>query len=684
MKKFISLILAVSVVIGCLGMSSNASSNQTVQVPVTYYQEDARSMLDEVNEWRATDPECKNYDGTTFNTGNTSPLTYDYGLEAVAIQRAVEIAMVYDENHTRPTGGSPFSCVVNGIATDGENIGFGHDTAHDMFVAFREDDAGYDGQGHRRNMLGADCGWQTFTSMAVACVMVNGTKYWVMEFGFTNSNAAATAAKSGTGTETVEYSPDVVSTEFRAFVNYARGNSAYGKTQWVGDEIDLSSYNVTVAYMLGNVILTDVTSKSQIEWFVDDASQADKVSIHGNSATVLHSSGTQFSIKARATYNGETAVANFQRYVTTIYGVSLKKTTAENETSGYLPDQPYSGSPITPEIKLTIGNITLTEGVDYEVSYYGNTQITSTPARAVITAVDGGTDFLYSKTIYFNIVSPDELSVQPTATPIPTVTVTPSPTSAPTSAPASAPVPKVSSFINRLYTLVLERNSEEAGRNYWISQIRNGMTGGEVAENFLYSEEFLNSGKSDSEFVEILYKVFFDRNSDSAGKTYWLNSMAAGMTKQEVIRGFINSTEWANVCLTYGIRSGGTGVPTITVEPNSDVIAFASRLYSTCLGRNPENAGLAYWSRELANMRVSGSEAAEFFFFSNEFQGLNLDNEEYVRRLYRTFMGREAEGEGFSYWVNLLKNGSSREEVFYGFAVSTEFREICADYGILV
>ena len=82
--------------------------------------------------------------------------------------------------------------------------------------------------------------------------------------------------------------------------------------------------------------------------------------------------------------------------------------------------------------------------------------------------------------------------------------------------------------------------------------------------------------------------------------------------------------------MTYYIikTDGGTGVPNITINPSEQVIGFATRLYTTCLGREPDPSG-------------------------------------------------------FADWVGQLNNGASRESVFQGFAQSQEWAGICAEYGIL-
>ena len=211
----------------------------------------------------------------------------------------------------------------------------------------------------------------------------------------------------------------------------------------------------------------------------------------------------------------------------------------------------------------------------------------------------------------------------------------------------------------------------------------NGNTGADVARGFLYSPEFLNKAVSNEEFTTVLYWTFFNREPDQAGFNAWVAALNSGASKQDVIEGFINSTEWANLCLSYGIAGGGTGTPNIDVEPNQGTIDFCTRLYTTCLSRAADQNGLMAWARQLANQRDSGTGAARGFFFSSEFTSQNVSNGEYVTRLYRTFMGREPDQAGYDAWVGQLNSGVSREEVFNGFAQSSEFGAICASYGIV-
>ena len=276
----------------------------------------------------------------------------------------------------------------------------------------------------------------------------------------------------------------------------------------------------------------------------------------------------------------------------------------------------------------------------------------------------------------------------PTAAPSTPAPSTPAPTTPTPAIPgnnnSSTSEGGVAGFVERLYTIALGRASDPAGKQDWIDAITlRGETGAGAARGFLYSPEFLNKNVTNEEFVATLYRTFFDREPDQAGFNAWVEVLNNGGSKEEVIEGFINSTEWANLCLFYGIRNGGTGVPSIEIEPNQATIDFATRLYTTCLGRNADQAGLMAWARQLANQRDTGTGAAHGFFFSAEFANQNVDNREFVTRLYRTFMNREPDQAGFDAWVAQLDAGVSREEVFNGFAQSIEFARICALYGIV-
>ena len=117
-----------------------------------------------------------------------------------------------------------------------------------------------------------------------------------------------------------------------------------------------------------------------------------------------------------------------------------------------------------------------------------------------------------------------------------------------------------------------------------------------------------------------------------------------------------------------------------TFEPSEKTNAFVERMYTKALGRTFDEEGKRYWANELANFRISGEQVALAFFMSEEFINSNISDDEFVNRLYLTFMDRSADPEGYHYWINALASSEqTRESAVLGFARSYEFESLCKD-----
>jgi len=237
-------------------------------------------------------------------------------------------------------------------------------------------------------------------------------------------------------------------------------------------------------------------------------------------------------------------------------------------------------------------------------------------------------------------------------------------------------------FVERLYVVALDRASEKEGKDYWCELVGNGtLTGADCARFFLTSPEFKGRGLSDEDFLKVLYSTFFDRKAehDPDGFNFWLNSLKT-VGKDTVVEGFINSPEWCNICADYGVKSGAPTAKATKASKNAT--AFATRLYTECLGRDPEEGGLKFWSLGLTNLELTGSAAAHEFFFCQEFNDHNFDNKELITRMYKTFMGREPDDDGMAFWLDSMDKGLTKQQVFDNFVQSPEFTQICKDYAI--
>ena len=194
MKKSIKRAWAIvlcAVMLLLLAPASFAAQTLQADLEVTYGQTEARAMLARINEYRQSGEAWywNETDTKKVKTGVLPALTYDYDLEQTAMLRAAELALEFD--HTRPDGTLCFTAFSSEHAlwAGGENIAYGYRTEEAVYIAWREDEDPYAGQGHRRNMLSTD-----YTAVGIGHAVVNGRHYWVQEFRHPNSKVPAAQA----------------------------------------------------------------------------------------------------------------------------------------------------------------------------------------------------------------------------------------------------------------------------------------------------------------------------------------------------------------------------------------------------------------------------------------------------------------------------------------------------------
>lgn len=104
---------------------------------------------------------------------------------------------------------------------------------------------------------------------------------------------------------------------------------------------------------------------------------------------------------------------------------------------------------------------------------------------------------------------------------------------------------KYTRFVSHLYTNGLGRTYDVSGLNMWTGLLVKGTkTPVQVAEGFIFSNEFLGKNYSDTDYVKVLYTAFLGRTYDSGGLNFWLTKMANGMTRKQVMNSFAESTEF--------------------------------------------------------------------------------------------------------------------------------------------
>lgn len=120
-------------------------------------------------------------------------------------------------------------------------------------------------------------------------------------------------------------------------------------------------------------------------------------------------------------------------------------------------------------------------------------------------------------------------------------------------------------WLQILYQVILGRDAEPAGLQYWASLLAAGVSRADVLRGIATSEEARGR-------VSQLYQDILGREAEPAGMTYWTELMASGVAFDDVRRGIATSEE-----------SRGR----------------VNQLYRDILGRDAEPAGMTYWTNRL-------------------------------------------------------------------------------------
>ena len=132
-------------------------------------------------------------------------------------------------------------------------------------------------------------------------------------------------------------------------------------------------------------------------------------------------------------------------------------------------------------------------------------------------------------------------------------------------------------MVDRLYSEVLGRSGEVAGRNYWLGRMVAGLRFEDVAVQFYGSAEYYAASGSASGFVTRLYDALLHRAPDAPGLAYWVAELESGRaTPARVVGGFYAS-----------------------IESRLDRVAA---LYQSVLGRGPDGPGQQYWAQQLLTL----------------------------------------------------------------------------------
>lgn len=112
----------------------------------------------------------------------------------------------------------------------------------------------------------------------------------------------------------------------------------------------------------------------------------------------------------------------------------------------------------------------------------------------------------------------------------------------------------LSAFMSRLYTKALGRDYDKEGIDYWCDVVLDGRASiSDVSTTYFFEcKEFLGKNLNDRQYLEVLYRTFFDREYDQEGMDYWMGKRNQGMSRGEILRCFEASKEFKAIKARYG------------------------------------------------------------------------------------------------------------------------------------
>lgn len=101
-----------------------------------------------------------------------------------------------------------------------------------------------------------------------------------------------------------------------------------------------------------------------------------------------------------------------------------------------------------------------------------------------------------------------------------------------------------SEFVSRLYLEILGRRAETTGQRYWVTQLQEGRSRGDLVSQLTESGEYRRRSQAEID-VSMVYLGMLRRVPDTAGFARWLTTVRSGQSIRVMIDDFLGSAEYA-------------------------------------------------------------------------------------------------------------------------------------------
>ncbi len=254
------------------------------------------------------------------------------------------------------------------------------------------------------------------------------------------------------------------------------------------------------------------------------------------------------------------------------------------------------------------------------------------------------------------------------------------------------------SLLNQLYGSSFGRAPDQAGMDYWTGMLNSGqVSADQLASIFAASPEGLQYAAQQSAapttttgtagqtqdysgLLGNIYQQELGRAADQGGLDYWSNMLSTGQIGINDLSKIFSDTEEGRAY--DAAQAGGAGSQmtntttgaTTGTGTGGDYTDLLKEIYTKELGRAPDEAGMQYWSQQLASGAIKPEQLSAIF--SGTPEGGIFDA--YANELYR-----KPEVAGMEYWLGMANKGMSLADIQKAIGASPEARVQDAYHSIL-
>jgi hypothetical protein len=255
---------------------------------------------------------------------------------------------------------------------------------------------------------------------------------------------------------------------------------------------------------------------------------------------------------------------------------------------------------------------------------------------------------------------------------------------------------------------ILDRAGSASDINYWVGELERGATHEQVLAAFASTPEYFQmAGGTNEAWLRDVFEDALDRELDEGGRTFFLNALNRGTSRDQVAAQIWSSDEYKSqfVATQYdrflyrnpdagetaywrGVLSNtaaapGRATPTETLIAGllqskeyfqsyaSSPSLYVTSLYANVLGRTPDAAGFQINRDRVVNgMTELREEVVRQLVNSDDYHAA------VVRDYFDEHLGRSATDGDVAYWVGRMRQGAKAEDVLAGIMGSGEYARL--------